>query len=194
MLQLQNFAGLGGGAARIAVRPPGLRLAPTAEADETGSSTGGSTERGTPTLPPSGASPPEAPAAHASGETFPDPNPGTGAGPAINGACADSRRTAAARMENPVNTYPGTGAGPAREGERKRKADKPVAPCSPAAAALVAAGASGCKRRQSPEAEVPFQCLCSLFDCLRIQRLLYSVTTQAHTSLESASSGTCLAL
>ncbi|KAK9842292.1 hypothetical protein WJX81_004955 [Elliptochloris bilobata] len=50
----------------------------------------------------------------------------------------------------------GLGGGAARiavEGERKRKADLPVAPRSPGAAAAVAAGASGAKRRSSPEAE-----------------------------------------
>lgn len=39
------------------------------------------------------------------------------------------------------------------EGERKRKADVPMAPRSPAAAAVLAAGASGAKRRSSPVLE-----------------------------------------
>jgi len=124
-------AGLGGGAARIAVRPPGLRLAPTAEADETGGSAGGGSaggaSRGSAT-PSRSASPPDAPSGSISARVAPHPG---------NGACA-----AAAGLE--------AGA----EAGRKRKADAAAAPRSPTAADAAAAGATGCKRRQSPEAQV----------------------------------------
>jgi hypothetical protein len=126
-------AGLGGGAARIAVRPPGLRLAPTAEADETGGSAGGAS-RGSAT-PSRSASPPDAPSGGAP-ERAPS-HPGDGACGSGGRACA-----AAAGLE--------AGA----EAGRKRKADAAAVLRSPAAVASAAPGAAGCKRRQSPEAQV----------------------------------------
>ena len=138
LLARGTAAGLGGAAARVALRPPGLRLAPTAEADETGGSaegSGGSMGGFVPSRTPDSALPAEAPATRACGEAGPNPamaRSGLGPAPAAGSARGDGKA----------------------EGERKRKADLPMLPRSPAAAAALAAGASGAKRRSSPVPEV----------------------------------------
>lgn len=75
---------------------------------------------------------------------------------------------------NPATARPGLGPGPATasergegkaEGERKRKADVPMAPRSPAAAAALAAGASGAKRRSSPVPEARLLLKCTHSRC-----------------------------